>query len=152
MRIRHHVASLLILSACGIGTGEAPSTQKNRTPQDDDPYRTCLDDAETNSAFSDCGTIALARQESRLAAVWDSVIIVLQRDSALVPEDTVDSNRRRQALLDEQRAWIRYSDLACRYWLEGAGREGVVLHYPLCKVGVIAHREEDLRQTFLEQR
>ena len=44
------------------------------------------------------------------------------------------------ALLSEQRLWIAYKDKSCAWWLDGRGREGQVIHYPLCRATVVEDR------------
>ena len=47
---------------------------------------------------------------------------------------------RKSALLTEQRLWIAYKDRSCQWWLNERGREGQVIHYPLCRAAVIENR------------
>ena len=150
MGIRRSVITLLLLVTCGIATAGAQAPSSRRTTRTADPYDACLKRATTNAEYSDCGGAELARQEARLAATWRAVLATFRPDSGEIQLDSADIVPKRQALVAEQRAWVRYKDLACRHWLYGNGREGQVLHYPICKVDVIRDRVTELRETFLD--
>ena len=151
MNIRRSAVTLLLLVTCAIATAGAQGPPARRTPRTADPYDACLNRATTNVEYSDCGVAELARQEARLAATWRAVLATFRPDSGETQLDSVNVVPQRQALVAEQRAWVRYKDLACRHWLYGNGREGQVIHYPVCKVDVIRDRVTKLRQMFLDE-
>lgn len=107
-------------------------------------YSKCLASTDTNADWSACATAELDRQEKQLTKAWDGA-------AAATKENSAESFQR---LLDEQRAWIRYKDAACRYFsLVEFGRESQVLHFGICKARVIAHRVGELESLteFLNQ-
>ena len=134
----------------------APVTvEAQRSPRRDvrrSAYGDCMNLAETGVAFVACGSAEILRQEALLTATWQEALNTFSADPR-DPEDYLEEVRRgRQALLDEQRAWIKYKDLACRHFLHGKGSIGVEISYPDCKSRVIADRVEHLRETFLRTR
>ncbi|HET6395566.1 MAG TPA: lysozyme inhibitor LprI family protein [Pseudoxanthomonas sp.] len=106
--------------------GEAPS------PGVDASYRRCIDDTRTTPEVRACGDALLQRLDARLNEQWRLAAGYL--DGA-----------PRQRLLEEQRAWIRYKDMACRFYLdEGFGSQGASGDFPLCLARVIQHRIDEL--------
>lgn len=97
-------------------------------------YDRCMDAASTNADFSACGEQELARLEAALTDAWKAASASLSAES-------------RTTLLNEQRAWIRFKDLACAYYAneEDFGREGGAIGYPACKAVVLAERIRYLR-------
>jgi uncharacterized protein YecT (DUF1311 family) len=109
-------------------------------------YDRCMQAAETNAAFQDCGERELTRQEALLTAAWRAANAMFDPFVTPGPEYDEEMVRSKQALLAEQRAWIHYKDLACRQWLDGFGREGQVIHFYSCRIGVVADRVRDLKE------
>lgn len=95
----------------------------------DDVYDRCIDASDgTNTAWSACGGELLAREDARLNVTWKRVF-------------AVTSGQTRADLLTEQRAWIAFKDTSCAFYRNGDwGREGQVLHFPVCRAKVIADR------------
>ncbi|MDQ8156984.1 MAG: DUF1311 domain-containing protein [Gemmatimonadota bacterium] len=150
MRLRHHLCTLLILTIYGVTTAVAQPSAPRQVPRAVDPYQACLNRANTNSDFSDCGGTELRRQEARLAATWRAVLATFEPDSGN-PELPEEIKKHQAAILAEQRAWLRFKTLSCMHWTEAMGREGVVLHFPSCRAAVIADRVTYLRETFLDR-
>ena len=90
-------------------------------------YDRCVQRAKTNLAFGECGGARLKNGDALLNATWKRVY-----------GRTTGSSK--SALLTEQRLWIAYKDRSCQWWLNERGREGQVIHYPLCRAAVIENR------------
>lgn len=120
--------------------------QQGSKPAVKSSYDACMERAQTNVDYQDCGSAELKRQEARLAATWKAAYASLIVDSVVTDEE----RQARQALLEEQRAWIRYKDLSCLHWQHGYGREGQVIHFYLCRIDVLKERERHLREVFLQ--
>lgn len=94
----------------------------------DPEYDKCVDKVSNNADFAMCGGAMLDRREAELNRVWK------EANKDLDPGV-------KQALLDEQRAWIAYKDKSCLTWTTGAfGREGQVIHFYTCRADVIDAR------------
>ena len=105
-------------------------------------YSNCLNTTSTNVDWSACSNAEIDLQEKILKKVWKNVS----------KEMKTYSNDAFVALLDEQRAWIKYKDSACTYYTSRTdddtptfGREGMVLHYGACVASIIAERVEYLK-------
>ena len=130
----------IILWAAGVQA--QPSAKSLMTKPS---YDVCMQRARTNLEYQECGGEELARQEARLAASWKVAYASLIVDSVA----TEVERQARQALLEEQRAWIRYKDSSCNHWQHGYGREGQVIDFYGCRIAVIKERERHLREQFL---
>lgn len=98
----------------------------------DDAYDKCMKESDgTNTSWSECGTALLKREEARLTEAWKKMFKYAQ-------------GRDRELLLDEQRAWIAFKDKSCNFNLEDHGREGIVLHFPICRAEVLVQRRKQL--------
>lgn len=98
----------------------------------DDEYDRCVQATATNAGYSTCGSALIAREEKQLNATWQHVVSLLRGHS-------------RADLLTEQRAWNAYKKQSCRVYANGTyGRDGVVIHYPVCRAAVIAQRTKEL--------
>jgi len=130
----------IILWAAGVQAqqGGKPAPAKSS-------YDGCMERAFTNVEMQDCGSAELKRQEARLAATWKAAYASLMVDSVA----TEGERQARQALLEEQRAWIQYKDSSCNHWQHGYGREGQVIDFYGCRIAVIKERERHLREQFL---
>lgn len=105
-------------------------------------YKACITRNSTNSAWAACGGDEIERQERHLNQIWNSKLGCFDKRS--------DAWQR---LLDEQRAWLKWKDNACRFYgandRDGSrmfGREGQVLDGPACRAEIIAQRAEFLEQ------
>ncbi|WP_245893148.1 lysozyme inhibitor LprI family protein [Devosia naphthalenivorans] len=101
----------------------------------DDIYDRCLEDSDgTNTAWSACGGDYLDRLDGQLNDTWQQVF----------PELTPEG---RTLLRTEQRAWNAFKEGSCLYYGNGDyGREGQVLHFPICQGQIIEQRIEYLNQ------
>jgi uncharacterized protein YecT (DUF1311 family) len=116
--------------------------QPEAAPIGDDAYDKCMNSSEgTNTAWAGCGGAWIEREEGRLAISWERVRNGLTGTS-------------RTSLETEQRAWLAYKNASCEMFKSGYfGREGQVLHFPVCRAGLIAARvrELDVLWSFLNQ-
>ena len=100
----------------------------------DDAYPRCMDASNgSNPEWAACGGERIAADEALLNELWPQVYGPMEGEA-------------KKALLAEQRAWITYKDKSCLWWLDGYGREGQVVHYPLCRSGVIEDRIRQLNE------
>jgi uncharacterized protein YecT (DUF1311 family) len=99
----------------------------------DELYDKCMADSnDTNASWSVCGSEWLKRADEKLNEVWDSLYSGV-------------SGQTKKDLLAEQRAWIPYKEKSCLFLGNGDwGREGQVLHFPICRAGVIESRIKEL--------
>lgn len=99
----------------------------------DATYDTCIDQSDgTNGAWALCGGDWLQRADRELNSVWKKVY-------------AATSNQTRKDLLSEQRLWNAYKESSCDFYTNGMwGREGHVLGFPACRVGVIESRIRQL--------
>lgn len=95
-------------------------------------YDECINRTSTNSDWADCGGEYLERLEKNLNFAWKRALASLATDD-------------RTYLIIEQRAWLRYRDLSCKYWsAPDAGRESQVLDFPLCRAAITSERITNL--------
>jgi len=134
-------AVLLGLLGIILWAASAQAQQRAKPAPAKSSYDVCMERAQTNVDYQDCGCAELKRQEARLAATWKAAYASLIVDSVVTDEE----RQARQALLEEQRAWIRYKDLSCLHWRHGNGREGQVIHFYFCRIAVLKERERHLR-------
>jgi uncharacterized protein YecT (DUF1311 family) len=120
-------ASLAVLLASGAAQAATPPPVANRLAVIDNAYDRCVVAAKTNTEFGLCGGQRLKADDQLLNDLWKRVYAA-SRGSA------------KTALLAEQRLWITYKDKSCSWWLYGQGREGQVLHYPICRSTIIEDR------------
>lgn len=100
----------------------------------DETYDRCLTGSDgTNAAWSECGGDYLVRLDKELNDTWQTVF------PALTPEG-------KTSLRAEQRAWNAFKELSCLHLANGDyGREGQVLHFPICRADIIEQRIEYLK-------
>lgn len=98
-------------------------------------YDLCIDAAgSTNQGFAKCGGDWIARADAALNKVWKE----LYSDS---------SRQTKIDLLAEQRLWNEYKESSCKFLDNGEfGREGQVIHFPICRAGVIEERTDRLQR------
>jgi uncharacterized protein YecT (DUF1311 family) len=93
-----------------------------------------MNSAKTNLDFSRCGGDEIVRQEKLLSEAW-------KRVSDNIKGYGDDSFN---ALLAEQREWIKLKDISCKYYQIGFGREGQAIAFPICLINVLKSRVESL--------
>jgi uncharacterized protein YecT (DUF1311 family) len=99
-------------------------------------YTECLNSMTTNVQLEECSKQEIDRQEKSLTEAWKETYATMKKIS----------ERAAQTLLDEQRAWVKFKDAACLFFLSGDfDREGVVLRFGVCRAPIIAQRVEALK-------
>lgn len=95
----------------------------------DTAYDRCVNESDgSNVVWASCGAEFVEREDTKLNRVWKALFA-----------DT--EGQTKKDLLAEQRAWVKYKELACAFYANGDwGREGQVLSYPACEAKVIADR------------
>jgi uncharacterized protein YecT (DUF1311 family) len=102
-----------------------------------DPYTDCILNAGgVTGREIECGLEAVARRDAALNAVWKRVYPALQAYNA----------ESAAALLEEQRAWIRWKETACTVYVADLafGLDGQRTHHPLCLIAMIDQRIGEL--------
>jgi len=132
-----------VVAAGLLGTiSGGPAAASAEEPRYGAEYERCIGrangsgpSAPTNAMWARCGDELVAREKRRMTRAW------IQAYASL---PAVSLSRR--DLLEEQRAWIRYKDMACRFLgnQQDWGREGQVIHFPLCRARVFSERAEAL--------
>ena len=125
--MRISAALVAALSLLGGAANAQPSPTLAAVKALATAYDRCVDRAGNNLAFGECGGARLRNGDALLNTVWKRVY-----------GRAVGSSKA--ALLAEQRLWIAYKDRSCQWWLNDYGREGQVIHYPLCRAAVIEGR------------
>lgn len=113
---------LLLLAAALPGTdfaGAAPRT-----------FEACMNAAQSTLEYNECSSAEIARQDRILNDVWRRVSEKMKAFDA----------RAFNSLLNEQRKWIQWKELACQYYQEGFGSEGKSIRYPTCFIGILRDR------------
>jgi uncharacterized protein YecT (DUF1311 family) len=119
-------AAAAVLLLHGVAQAATPPVA-NRLDAIDKAYDRCVAEATTNLDFAACGGQRLKADDLLLNEVWKRVYGASQGSA-------------KTALLAEQRLWITYKDKSCSWWLYGRGREGQVIHYPMCRATIIEDR------------
>ncbi len=99
----------------------------------DDIYDKCSAEAVTNPDFGKCGGEWVARADARLNKAWKELNASFG-----------DREEAKQYLLTEQRLWNTYKESSCLFYNTDFGREGQVIHFPICRALVIEQRVKDL--------
>ncbi|MCL2310265.1 MAG: DUF1311 domain-containing protein [Proteobacteria bacterium] len=97
-------------------------------------YDKCIESSDgTNSSWSVCGGQWIERADRKLNEVWQT----LYKNA---------DGQTKSDLLAEQRAWNAYKEKSCNFLRNGEwGREGQVLHHPICRAKVIEYRIKELQ-------
>lgn len=99
----------------------------------DEIYDKCSGEAVTNPDWAKCGGDWLARADARLNKAWKELNASFG-----------DREEAKQYLLTEQRLWNTYKESSCLFYNADFGREGQVIHFPVCRALVIEQRVKDL--------
>lgn len=99
----------------------------------DDIYDKCSAEAVTNPDFAKCGGEWVARADTRLNKTWRELNARFG-----------DRDEAKGYLLTEQRLWNTYKESSCLFYNADFGREGQVIHFPICRAMVIEQRVKDL--------
>ena len=94
-----------------------------------------MDTAQTNPEFAACTESKIEAADHRLNAAWNR----------LFKAEGGSETDEGRALLNEQRAWLKFKEVACsEYFMPLSGREAQVIHGPLCIAAIINDRADDL--------
>ena len=100
--------------------------------QDDAVTAQCFDVADTMALAEQCQRDAVERADERLNAVWKRVYPAL-------------SPRAKELLLDEQRKWIAFKEIACQLHFTGeTGSIGRHVSGPICIERIINDRTQQI--------
>jgi len=105
----------------------------------------CLETATSNVDFSKCYADKINEADKQLNLKWKEVAAYLR--------GLEKSNKSKvyQSMLAEQRSWVRFKENACQYYrakTQDFGREGAVIGYGGCQLGILEDRLRYL-QNFL---
>lgn len=91
----------------------------------------CVEKSDgTNQAFGQCATRTITDDEAKLNEIWNEMYPWFKK---VHPQS-------HEALLTEQKNWVKFKDSACEYYLEGFGREGQTLHFGFCRSALLQER------------
>jgi uncharacterized protein YecT (DUF1311 family) len=96
-------------------------------------FDACMGNAQANVAMVDCIDEEIKRQDARLNKTYATL------------RDDVDASRR-PALLEAQRAWIKFRDLNCGFHLDPNGGSIAPLLASDCVMRMTANRADELSQ------
>jgi uncharacterized protein YecT (DUF1311 family) len=120
----------LVALAYFLGTSIATAENHRELSQE---YFTCLDKANgVTFAMIDCIVAETSRQDTRLNENYKSLTSKV-------------SPKRKQPLLDAQRAWIRFRDANCKFYGDPAGGTSARLSANECLLNITADRAEELK-------
>jgi uncharacterized protein YecT (DUF1311 family) len=138
---------VVLLGMLGIilWAASAQAQQRAKPAPAKSSYDVCMERAQTNVDFQDCGSAEITRLETKLAATWKAAYGSIVIDSSA----TEETRRSKKALLEEQRAWIRYKDRSCVFWAHDNGTMGQTNTYS-CRIDVLKERERHLREQLLQ--
>ena len=124
--MRRAILSLAIALTAGAAWAQTPSAD-DRLNHIVETYDRCAAKAVTNPDFSICGGARTEADEALLNDVWKTAYGNLEAPA-------------KASILTEQRLWIAFKDKSCLWLLDGYGREGQVIDYPVCRAGVLEDR------------
>jgi len=102
----------------------------------DAKYDKCMDSSGgSNLGWNICGNEWVERADHKLNEVWKLVYGKTE-------------GQTKGELLTEQRAWNAYKEKSCNFFSnrDEWGREGQVVHYHVCRAGVIEDRIKQLQE------
>lgn len=103
---------------------------------DDQAYRACVGKAGTNGpALASCGADSIRRAEAALGPALKAALADMPGKAA------------RQALVEEQEAWVAFRDKSCLLYAGGDfARDAELVSFAVCRSGVIAARTKYLER------
>jgi uncharacterized protein YecT (DUF1311 family) len=125
-----YTMKLMVLGgACFLGT--SVTAENNRELGQE--YVTCLDKANgVTFAMIDCIAVETSRQDTRLNENYKTLTSKI-------------SPKRKQALLDGQRAWIKFRDANCKFYGDPEGGTSARLSANECLLNATADRAKELK-------
>ena len=95
-------------------------------------YSTCIDKANgANPGLIDCAAAETKRQDARLNENYKRLMSKLTEE-------------RKKALVEAQRAWIRFRDANCNFWDDPAGGQSAAVTAKECILTMTADRASEL--------
>jgi uncharacterized protein YecT (DUF1311 family) len=122
--------SIAAASALFLATGTAllAASETDMSKQ----YTTCMDKANgVNPDMIDCILAETKQQDARLNENYKRLMSKL-------------SEERKKALLEAQRAWIRFRDANCTFWDDPAGGQSAAVTAKECILTMTADRASEL--------
>jgi uncharacterized protein YecT (DUF1311 family) len=122
-------AGLLIVLGLLLSTSAHAATDSDMSQE----YLACMDKAKgVTSEMIDCISAETARQDARLNANYKRLMAKL-------------SAKRRNTLLDAQRAWIKFRDVNCKFYYDPDGGTAARLAANDCFLQATAARAKELK-------
>ena len=116
-------SALLFATSTVLAAGETEMSQE---------YSSCIDKANgVNPALIDCAVAETKRQDARLNENYKRLMSKLTEE-------------RKNALLEAQRAWIRFRDVNCAFWDDPAGGQSAAVTAKECILTMTADRASEL--------
>ena len=113
----------LLLSTPPLAAADSEMTQE---------YLTCMDKSSGNTAgMTDCISAETARQDARLNENYKRLMSKL-------------SAKRRNALREAQRAWVKFRDTNCSFYFDPDGGTAALLDGRDCFLQATANRAKEL--------
>lgn len=139
--------SILFLAGAALaGTPSVSHADSNAEGIASSSYDKCRNEHSDNIGWARCGQEEIKRQELLLANAWADLYKNLKKEYPTAAA----------YMLNEQRSWIKWKDVACEHWHDAIGmgmtfgREADVLTYPSCKISLISQRISEL--TYINER
>ncbi len=96
-------------------------------------YLSCMDKSNgNNAAMTDCTSAETARQDARLNENYKRLISKV-------------STKRKNTLLEAQRAWVKFRDANCRFYSDPEGGTAALLDGRDCFLQATANRAKELK-------
>ena len=96
-------------------------------------YLSCMDKSNGNTAaMTDCISAETARQDARLNENYKRLISKV-------------STKRKNTLLEAQRAWVKFRDANCRFYSDPEGGTAALLDGRDCFLQATANRAKELK-------
>lgn len=112
-------------------------------------YDACMAKADTSIAFSVCATAEIKRQETRLSVAWKTAVAIM-RATEFTDEPRPPEELPSRRFLEGQRAWIRFKDSACEFYLATEFGSKGRLDFGVCKAEIVADRVDWLESVISE--
>jgi len=121
--------SILIMPWLLLNATPVAAADKNMSPE----YATCIDKSNgVTGEMLDCMGAEFTRQDARLNENYKRLMAKL-------------SAKRKEALLEAQRAWIKFRDANCNFYYDPEGGSAAHLAGTDCNLNATANRATELR-------
>ena len=120
---------MLIVSGLLLNAAPAAAAEKDMSPE----YLTCMDKSKgVTSEMLDCISAEYDRQDARLNENYKRLMSKL-------------STKRKEGLLEAQRAWVKFRDANCRFYYDPEGGSAAHLAGTDCTLNATADRATELK-------